>query len=89
MSPVERVRAHFTDALTGARAPWELAPDGEVFVGNRTLILGCPSDEPEYDGTVSVEVYHGSKCVHSRLCWFRDLSLVDDVSDVVKLLVEA
>ena len=89
MSPVERVRTHFTNALAQAGAAWEVAPDLEIIVGRKTLILGCPSSQPDYDGTVSVEVYDGPKCVHSRMCWYRDLSLVDDVDDVVKLLTGA
>ena len=89
MSPVESVRKHVTSALAQAGGAWEVAPDLEIIVGRKTLILGCPSSAPDYDGTVSVEVYDGPKCVHSRLCWYRDLSLVDDVDDVVKLLVEA
>ena len=86
MSPVERGRTLFTDALAQAGAAWEVAPDLEIIVGRKTLILGCPSSEPDYDGTVSVEVYDGPKCVHSRMCWYRDLSLVDDIGDVIALL---
>ena len=87
MSPADRVRASITHGLEYMGEPYEFAPDRSIIVGDRTLIVGCPSDAPEYDGTVSIEVYVNGRCALSRMCWYRDLSLVDDLDEVMNLMV--
>jgi hypothetical protein len=69
-----------------ARLPYEVAPDLSVLVGDRTVIVGCPLDDADYDGTVSVEVYEGGQCLVSRMCWYREGALVEDISDVIGLI---
>ena len=86
MSPVARVLGDVQQALMRARVAYEVAPDLSVLVGERTFIVGCPLDDEDYNGTVSVEVYEGGRCIFSRMCWYRDLALVDDIGDVIALL---
>jgi hypothetical protein len=87
MSPADRVRASVASALAYMREDYEVAPDRAIIVGDRTVIVGCPSDAPDYDGTVSIEVYVNGRCALSRMCWYRDLSLVDDLDEVMNLMV--